>query len=115
MNRMNTQPSSNGHAKSKPKPKAPRKRPARTQEQNEAQASRRWGRRQVKKAAMIVMGIAIPLLSLGLSHTGGTLLRERENLFHCRSGSCRPDPHGLCTGGKPVSPGLVCRGPDSLS
>jgi hypothetical protein len=80
-NRMNTQPSANGHAKAKAKVKTPRKRPARTQEQSEAQASRRWGRRQVKKSAMIVMGIAIPLLSLGLSHTGGTLLRERENLF----------------------------------
>jgi hypothetical protein len=41
-NRMNTQPSSNGHAKSKTKAKSPRKRPARTQEQNEVQASRRW-------------------------------------------------------------------------
>jgi hypothetical protein len=81
VNRINTQPSSNGHAKSKTKVRAPRKRSTRTQEQNEVQASRRWGRRQVKKAAMIVMGIAIPLLSLGLSHTGGTLLRERENLF----------------------------------
>jgi hypothetical protein len=80
-NRINVHPSSNGHAKSKTKARAPRKRSARTQEQNEVQASRRWGRRQVKKSAMIVMGIAIPLLSLGLSHTGGTLLRERENLF----------------------------------
>jgi hypothetical protein len=78
-NRINVQPSSNGHAKSKAR--APRKRPVKTKEQNEVQASRRWGRRQVKKAAMITMGIAIPLLSLGLSHTGGTLLRERENLF----------------------------------
>jgi hypothetical protein len=80
-NRINTQPSSNGHTRSKTKAKAPRKRAAKTKEQNEARAARRWGRREVKKAAMIVMGISIPLLSLGLSHTGGTLLRERENLF----------------------------------
>lgn len=54
-------------------------RKSKTEQQAEAQRSRRIGRRQVKKTAMVVLGTAIPLLSLGLSHTGGVLLADSSN------------------------------------
>lgn len=43
-----------------------------------ARPTQRWrvSSVQVKTWATVTMGVVIPLLSLGLSHTGGTLLRE---------------------------------------
>jgi hypothetical protein len=46
------------------------------QQRNEVRRQRRLTSRQVKAGATVMMGVAIPLLSLGLSHTGGALVRE---------------------------------------
>jgi hypothetical protein len=67
-----TTPQTKGKAKPKahkPKPKAP------TAPAKPAQRPRLTSA-QVKTGATVTMGVVIPLLSLGLSHTGGTLLRE---------------------------------------
>jgi hypothetical protein len=46
------------------------------QQRNDSRRQRRFTSRQIKGAATVMMGVAIPLLSLGLSHTGGSLCRE---------------------------------------